>query len=151
VGQADERRRVEYLLTGLSRCALCGGGLYVTSRHHGRQRAYFYACTSFHRKGHTVCANNRHMVMEDADWKVMEAVQDELLDPAVIRQALREASDAIIATPETAAARLEALSDRGRDIAVVLARLTAAVASRRGSAVAVGGAEESGTTTTAAA
>ena len=46
-----------------------------------------WACESvqFHRKGHTVCANNAQVLMSDADWAVMEVVQDELLDPVVVR------------------------------------------------------------------
>ena len=46
--------------------------------------------------------------METADWAVMEGGQDELLAPAVIRQALREAADSIIAPPADAASRLTA-------------------------------------------
>ena len=32
----------KYLLPGLARCGVCGGGLYVKSRSHGTRRAYFY-------------------------------------------------------------------------------------------------------------
>ena len=38
-------------LTGLARCGECGGTLTVRSRQHGRQRVYFYACSSFHHRG----------------------------------------------------------------------------------------------------
>jgi hypothetical protein len=112
---------------GLAQCAICGGGLYVTSRSHGRQRAYFYACTSFHRKRQTACPNNRQMAMAEADGAVMEAVQDELLDPAVMTQAVREAAETLIASPARVAARLAALEDRQRDNRSVIARLTAAI------------------------
>jgi hypothetical protein len=68
------RRGIDY---GLAQCAVCGGGVYVTSRSHGRRRAFFYACTSFHRKGRTVCANNQQVVLEDAEAEVMAAVEDD--------------------------------------------------------------------------
>jgi hypothetical protein len=48
-----------------------------------------------------------------------------LLDPVVIAQALREATDAIIATPDAAAAQLVAVDERHD--AVVIKRLTAAI------------------------
>ena len=36
----------KYLLTGLARCGMCGGGLEVRSRKHGRRREFFYSCSS---------------------------------------------------------------------------------------------------------
>jgi len=38
----------KYLLPGLARCGSCNGSIYVKSRSHGKRRAYFYGCTSFH-------------------------------------------------------------------------------------------------------
>lgn len=43
--------------------------------------------------------------MEDADWKLIEAVQDDLLDPGVVMAAVREAADTLTATPETVGVR----------------------------------------------
>ena len=47
-GRQADGHESKYLLTGLSRCGLCGGTMIVRSRCHGRKRAYFYACSSFH-------------------------------------------------------------------------------------------------------
>jgi Recombinase/Recombinase zinc beta ribbon domain len=41
----------KYLLTGLSKCGLCGGSLEVVSRPHGKRRAKFYACSNHNRRG----------------------------------------------------------------------------------------------------
>src|SRR5262249_31952361 len=90
-GKPTNGIEAKHLLTGLVRCSVCGGGLYVTSRSHGRQRSYYYACTSFHRRGHTVCSNNRQAIMDDADLKAMEILEDELLDPLVIEAAVEKA------------------------------------------------------------
>src|ERR1700688_1128764 len=60
-GKSGPRRRGNespYLLSGFARCAICGGGLGVTSRSHGRERAFFYACTAYHKRGTTVCGNS---------------------------------------------------------------------------------------------
>jgi Recombinase/Recombinase zinc beta ribbon domain len=127
-GKPTDGLESKYLLrTGLAQCAVCGGGLYVTSRSHGRQRAFFYACTTFHRKGHTVCANNRQIAMEAADWAVMEAVQDELLDPGVVAQAVWEAAGTLVQAPPDFTARLEALVAREATLTAITGRLTAAI------------------------
>ncbi len=55
-GRPVDGHESKYLLTGLSRCGVCGGTLIVRSRDHGHRRAYFYACSSFHHRGKTVCA-----------------------------------------------------------------------------------------------
>ena len=57
----------KYLLTGLARCAECGGTLTVRSRGNGTRRAFFYACSSFHHRGRAVCANSLEMRLADAD------------------------------------------------------------------------------------
>jgi site-specific DNA recombinase len=54
----------KYLLSGLARCATCNGSMYVKSRSHGRKRAYFYGCTSFHLRGSAVCTNSVEVPME---------------------------------------------------------------------------------------
>jgi recombinase-like zinc beta ribbon protein len=83
VGETTNGVESKYLLTGLVACGLCGGGVYVATRSHGKSRTHYYACATFHRKGHTVCPNNQQVVMADADWALMEVVQDELLVPLI--------------------------------------------------------------------
>jgi hypothetical protein len=106
---------------------MCGGGVYVTSRSHGRRRAFFYACTSFHRKGHTVCPNNQHVVLPEADEAVMGALEHELLDPLVVTEALRQATAALLDSPEAAERRRAVLGQRAAEIASAIDRWTAAI------------------------
>jgi hypothetical protein len=117
----------KYLLSGMSQCSVCGG-LYVASRSHGRKRAYFYGCTTFHRKGASICTNNRLVALEDADWLVMEAVQDELLDPLVVAHALRVSLSHLTASHDGLGDRAAALRKRANAVAGEVARLTEAVA-----------------------
>ena len=56
----------KYLLTGLARCGVCGGGLEVRSRSHGRRRTFFYSCSSFYRRGPEVCPNRYEIPMQAA-------------------------------------------------------------------------------------
>jgi hypothetical protein len=74
----------KYLLTGLARCGCCRGGLYVRSRSHGKRRAFFYGCTSFHRKGRAVCKNGQEVPMKPFDAAVLSALQRFVLSPSVI-------------------------------------------------------------------
>lgn len=62
--------------------------MIVRSRSHGRQRAYFYACSSFHHRGKTVCANSLEMRLPDAEEAVLRALERELLDPEILEAAM---------------------------------------------------------------
>ena len=100
----------------------------MTTRNHGKVRVSFYACATFHRKGHTVCANNAQVLMTDADWAVMEVVQDELLDPVVVETALREALSTLLHTPDALTDRVAAMRTRVKGLDDEIARLTDAIA-----------------------
>ena len=118
----------KYLLTGLARCGVCGGGLEVRSRSHGRRREFFYSCSSFYRRGSAVCPNRYEIPMRSADAAVTETLLEELLTPDrladVVRRLLARAQ-AERDTPDTTRVDVE------RQLAQVetaLDRLTAAVA-----------------------
>ena len=70
----------KYLLTGLARCGICGGGLEVRSRQHGRRREFFYSCSSFYRRGPQTCPNRYEIPMRTADAVVTEALLEEVVD-----------------------------------------------------------------------
>jgi site-specific DNA recombinase len=63
-----------YLLSGLGRCALCGGSIIAISRHHGRRRGFFYGCAYNSKRGPTVCRNNLHMRQETLENAVIDSV-----------------------------------------------------------------------------
>lgn len=54
-----------HLLTGFSRCAVCGASFYPQSRSHGSRRAFFYGCSANHKRGRAVCGNG--LVMRKGD------------------------------------------------------------------------------------
>lgn len=80
----------KYLLTGLARCGQCGGSLEVRSRSHGKDRAFFYACSSYYRRGKTVCPNRLEVPLPIADAAVIKALQDELLTETFIETVVRK-------------------------------------------------------------
>ena len=118
-----------YLLTGIARCGICGGGLEVRSRSHGRRRAFYYSCSSFYRRGPEVCPNRYEIPMKTADAALIEALLTDLLTPdrlaTVVKRLLARAT-AARATPDTTAAAVERQIG---EVEAALGRLTAAVAS----------------------
>jgi DNA invertase Pin-like site-specific DNA recombinase len=118
----------KYLLPGLARCGICNGSLYVKSRDHGRKRAYFYGCTSYHLRGSSICPNSLEVPMTRSDQAVLDAIDRSVLRPEIakaLRSALEKLSTRANST-DAEAARL-ALTKRLATVEKDLERLTAAV------------------------
>jgi site-specific DNA recombinase len=127
-GRPSDGRESKYLLTGLLRCGVCGGTLIVRSRSHGRKRAYFYACSSFHHRGTTVCANSLEMRLEDAEHAVLTALEREVLDPEILEAAVARAAARMASPTEDPDARRHAIQTALAHAETALAHLTQAVA-----------------------
>lgn len=112
-GAPRTAKKSRYLLTGLTHCGECGGTMEVRSRDMGQRRRYFYACTSYHRRGASVCRNLLELPLHVSDTLVLDAIEEEVLCPDVIDAALREALDVLrrpaAAHPEHEAALKEEL------------------------------------------
>src|SRR5262249_18300352 len=67
---------------------MCGGGLLVRSRSHGRHREYFYACSSYHQRGNTVCRNHVEDLMKRVDEAVLGAFEKQLLGPGMVDEVI---------------------------------------------------------------
>ena len=125
----QRRRDIEslYLLPGFARCAVCGGGMGVIKRTHGRHRVAFYGCLAFQKRGETVCANNLVVRMENIDKAVLATIGGDVLKPKVIEAVIagvKEAMKPAAITRET--------TKRTREIASLeqeIGRLTEAIAS----------------------
>jgi len=118
----------KYLLTGLARCGCCGGSLVVRSRSHGRRRASFYACSAFHHRGRTVCANGLDAPMRAADDAILEEIEGYVLHPDVIERALALALDELRPKAGRVADERSRLRAAIRRLERELGRLTTAVA-----------------------
>ena len=123
----------KYLLVGQARCGLCGGSIEARSRSHRSRRAYFYACSSYWRRGKAVCENRHEIPMKVADAIVLNTLLDEILTPERLvevtqrtlarAQALRQSPDRAreplkqqLAHAEAALARLTEAVARGGDV-----------------------------------
>ena len=91
----------KYLLSGLSRCAVCGGSLLVKTRAHGRKRVARYGCSIYHHRGRAICGNALEMSMAAADDAMLDAIRDDILHPDVVREAVAEALR-VLTTPTVA-------------------------------------------------
>jgi len=120
-----------YLLTGITRCSHCGASLEVRSRSHGKKRAFYYACSSFYRRGKAICPVKFEIPMALADRAVIETLLEQILTPerlATVAQRTLELAKAEQATPGLR----EQLEGRLKDAQRSLAQLAAAVAAGGG-------------------
>ena len=86
-GRPLDQRESKYLLTGFTRCGMCGGSLIVGSRSHRKHRAFFYECASFHRRGPQVCANSLNVPLASADDTILDELETYVLHPHVVARA----------------------------------------------------------------
>ena len=116
----------KYLLPGFARCARCGGGMCVRSRSHGGHRAYLYGCTSYWKRGRTVCPNSLEIRMGDADAAVLAAVSGAVLAPDVVDEVVAGALAAL--GPEQADRARRGRQRERAKIEAEMERLTDAIA-----------------------
>jgi len=119
----------KYLLTGFARCDVCGGTIYVRSRSHGKQRAFFYGCTSYHLRGRSVCTNHLEVPMAKVDETLLAALEGDILQPAIIERAIARAVQVLSRPDEDPSAHRHRLDAELRTIETELAALTAAIVS----------------------
>jgi site-specific DNA recombinase len=127
-GRPIDGHESKYLLTGMARCGLCGGTMIVHSRQHGRQRAFFYACSSFEKRGRIVCPNSLKMWLQVADEAILEKLRQELLDPEILEAAAARAAARVAAPAEAIDGRRHALETALGHTEAALGRLTQAIA-----------------------
>ena len=70
----------DYLLTGLVKCAECGGN-YIVHGVRGRTagRYFYYRCSYHERRGNSVCTNNTTIARDRLETAVLDLMQREIL------------------------------------------------------------------------
>jgi site-specific DNA recombinase len=71
-----ERRRARYLLSGLTRCGVCGGGFSMISASH-------VGCSTARNKG--TCSNRLAIKRVELEERVLGALKNKLMDPTLFR------------------------------------------------------------------
>jgi DNA invertase Pin-like site-specific DNA recombinase len=79
-----------YLLSGIARCAVCGGSVSVFQRSRGPYIRKLYGCVYYHKRGSAICSNSRQIPMDALDSAVLHALQ-EALDGRLLEEAVRRA------------------------------------------------------------
>jgi uncharacterized protein (DUF433 family) len=117
----------QYLLTGMTTCGACGGGLTVMSRSHGDHRKFLYRCQNSWYRGETICTNRRTLPMLDTNAAVLRAIETACLTPraitAIVRETLAALQPAEDAVPRDTAVRADLLV-----VEAEIAKLTTAIA-----------------------
>lgn len=117
----------KHLLTGLLRCAECGGTMEVlTSPSTTGERLGYYACSVRRRKGPACCTNARKAPMRETDAAVLRAVGETLLAPDVVERAVALAIEEL--SQDRATAERPALEAHLAEEEAAVRRLTSAIA-----------------------
>lgn len=113
-----------YLLTGLMRCGVCGGGIEARSRNHGSARQVFYSCSVRTRRGPSMCSNALAVPMRPSNAAVIETLQRSLLNPVVLSAAVQRA----VAELTVPAQDINPIRSALASVALEIERLTTAIA-----------------------
>ncbi len=77
----------KYLLTGMARCAHCGGPMTIVGQDYHRRKGRFYGCSYYKTRGSSICKNSLLVEQEYLDQIVLkslhEAVAEEMIKVAV--------------------------------------------------------------------
>lgn len=122
--RAVPHRRTDYLLSGLLRCATCGGLLQIS----GGTPHRYYRCVANRKRGAATCANSLSVRETVARDRILGAIRDALSTPeavAYIRKRISERLGAIAREVDTELAEREArlarVEERIRGIIVMQA------------------------------
>ena len=124
-GGGRSHRASRYLLSGFARCAVCGGGFAAHGREHGDHMVQFYGCTSFWKRGATVCGNNLVGRMDLLDAEVLATLQDDVLRPTVVDRAIALVLEEL--TPTGQAHQRDVLAEQLAKVDAECERLTDAI------------------------
>jgi site-specific DNA recombinase len=81
--------RSAYLLSGLAKCAVCGGSLVAYKRHR-RDGRDLYICVFHHKRGPAVCSNDHRISQHTLDSALLHAL-NAVLDESMIAEAVKRA------------------------------------------------------------
>jgi hypothetical protein len=77
----ERARRPSYLLSGLLKCGVCGGGFSKISRSH-------YGCSTARNKG--TCDNLLTVRRDELEAKVLDGLKDQLMHPELVTTFIEE-------------------------------------------------------------
>jgi site-specific DNA recombinase len=95
-GETVERKKggrpATYLLSGLTKCGVCGGALTVIGGRDGTKPIKVYACAYRHDRGDAVCANSHRRPVERVNAGVVDWIKSNILSDELVLDTLKEAA-----------------------------------------------------------
>ena len=79
------------MLTGLLKCADCGGSYVMTGGSREAGKTKYYRCSYHANRGNAVCTNKRSVRQDGAESAVLEALTEKLFTPETVVAVLEEA------------------------------------------------------------
>jgi site-specific DNA recombinase len=106
----DRPDQEKYLLSGIARCATCGGSLVAFTRDYKRagERGRFYGCNYNHKRGAKVCKNRILIRQDKLDQVVLDAIA-EALDERILERAVEKALQRLRRQPDRTKGRQTAI------------------------------------------
>src|SRR4029079_15614745 len=80
----------KYLLTGMARCAHCGGPMTIVGQDYHRRKGRFYGCSYYKTRGSSICKNSLRVEQEFLDQIVLKSLHEALTEE-VLKVAIQKA------------------------------------------------------------
>lgn len=77
---ANRDQDSKYLLTGMARCAHCGGPMTIVGQDYHRRKGRFYGCAYYKTRGSSICKNSLLVEQEFLDQIVLKAIHEALTE-----------------------------------------------------------------------
>ncbi len=108
----------KYLLTGMARCAHCGGPMTIVGQDYHRRKGRFYGCSYYKTRGSSICKNSLLVEQEFLDQIVLkslhEALTEDMLKLAVDKALLKHRAGE--------GAKLDRRSSIERELSLIVAK-----------------------------
>jgi hypothetical protein len=73
----------KYLLTGMARCAHCGGPMQIVGQDYHRQKGRFYGCSYYKNRGSSICKNSFLVEQQVLDQILLKSLQEALTEDMI--------------------------------------------------------------------
>ena len=104
----------KYLLTGLARCAHCGGPMTIVGQDYHRHKGRFYGCSYYKTRGSSICKNSLLVEQEFLDQIVLKSLHEALTED-MVRVAVEKA---LVKHRAGQGAKLDRLTDIQRELSL---------------------------------
>jgi hypothetical protein len=116
-------RPPRYLLTGITRCVVCGGPLTVVGSRDGKNPIKAYACAYWYDRGETVCTNAHRRPVERVNEAVMGWVQANILSEELVLDSLKKIRQRLLARARSQSNDLPKLEAKAAKLRAELSNL----------------------------